>query len=66
MWRFLFWLLIGWWLWRLVRPGRRVPPPPRESEERDDPTARDPSLDRLTQQEITDADYEEIPPHEAG
>jgi len=60
MWRWLIWLLVFWWIARLVgrllapRPTRRPDPPPTPAGGGD--------LSRLTEQEISDADFEEIPP----
>lgn len=63
--RWLFWLLILWWAGRLLgralrawsavqrRPGAPSPDPPRANKPGD--------LAGFTQQEISDADYEEIP-----
>ena len=64
MWKWLFLVLIFWWLARLagralgrlfLGPRSRSGPPAGDS------AASDQKLKDLTQQEISDADYEEIP-----
>ncbi len=56
--RWLLYLLLFWWLGRLLgrllRPPRAMPPRTPPQRHRGD-------LSHLTQQEISDADYEEIP-----
>ncbi|MBU1675151.1 hypothetical protein KKA85_05160 [bacterium] len=67
MWTKIFLLLALWWLWRaLLRLGRRSrrrrpagSGSPREGTTR--PQSGDRDLGDLTRQDISDADYEEIP-----
>ncbi len=64
MWKTIILLVALWWLWRFAlrlstRARRRRPPTDRNGKTGDPGGKKD--LGNLTRQDISDADYEEIP-----
>jgi hypothetical protein len=63
--RWILILAIGWWLARLVRRTLRLRSARSDGRQRRAADGQnDDRLDRLTRQEIADADFEEIPEEE--
>ena len=60
--RWLVWILAFWWLSRLVGRLLRAGGARRDLPARAPDGEEGPDLSRLSRQEISDADYEEIPP----
>jgi len=66
MWTKVFLLLFLWWIWRIavrmIRQSRRRSNVKNDRRARPgETTGKGPDLDNLTRQDISDADFEEIP-----
>ncbi len=59
--RLLLLLLAGFFIRRLFRSLTRRPAPPRAARDEAETKTPGESFDELTQQDISDADYDEIP-----